>query len=110
MCVNMEFIWVEARVDILEENVLSRESIDRDRSLCTLATPIKFGNLSGREESGAMDIIQGKGLVCRLEKREDEREWLSVFDCSDVEYRFETIVRDQRYDWISNTGKLYLDR
>lgn len=71
---------------------------------------IKFGNLSGREESGAMDIIQGKGLVCRLEKREDEREWLSVFDCSDVEYRFETIVRDQRYDWISNTGKLYLDR
>lgn len=87
-----------------------RESIDRDRSLCTLASSIKFGNLSGREESGAMDIIQGKGLVCRLEKREDEREWLSVFDCSDVEYRFETIVRDQRYDWISNTGKLYLDR
>lgn len=73
-------------------------------------SPIKFGNLSGREESGVMDIIQGKGLVCRLEKREDEREWLSVFDCSDVEYRFETIVRDQRYDWISNTGKLYLDR
>ena len=89
---------------------VSRESINRDRSLCTLASPIKFGNLSGREESGAMDIIQGKGLVCRLEKREDEREWLSVFDCSDVEYRFETIVRDQRYDWISNTGKLYLDR
>lgn len=96
-------IWNLYRV---VERISRRESISRgeNRSIrYTLArsAPIKFGNLSGGEVDGH---YTGKGLVCRLEKREDEREWLSVFDCSDVEYRFETIVRDQRYDWISNTS------